>query len=66
MADETEFSILKVEKNTPMIAGCKACGVKFFTPTAMKGDPVCAKNYLLNKYEHHDCPTKTKAYPWEF
>jgi hypothetical protein len=55
MADEIAFSILRYRGQTPDLAACVLCELKFFTPSEIMEDSDAAFRYLLMKYMHHRC-----------
>jgi len=52
---ERSFIILKHVNKIPAMASCTKCQRKFFTPTADEGDRVGAEQYLLGKFDLHEC-----------
>jgi len=52
--DEIGFSVVKYRQETPVLARCTRCELKFLTPSGMT-DPQAANDYLLNKYFSHRC-----------
>ncbi len=57
---ERDFVILRYQGKVPAMASCAKCQRKFFTPTTSSRDPVGAKEYLLSKFDRHDCEEKPK------
>jgi len=55
MADEIAFSILKYRGQTPVLAACVRCELKFFTPSEIMKDSDAAVEYLWKKYVDHRC-----------
>ena len=55
MAGEIAFSILRYRGQTPVLAACDRCELKFFTPSEIMKDSDAAFRYLLMKYMHHRC-----------
>ena len=47
--------ILKYERETPWLAECDHCHIKFFTPRDFSIDPLGAEKHLSNKFEEHEC-----------
>lgn len=65
---ERGFVILRYEGKIPAMAGCVECERKFFTPTAHAHDPLGAEQYLLEKFEDHECKKAAKSRrrePWK-
>lgn len=58
---ERDFVILRSQGKVPAMASCAKCQRKFFTPTAYSRDPVGAQDYLLSKFDRHDCEEKPKG-----
>ena len=52
------FSVLKFSGQTPVLASCLRCQLKFLTPTKMMADPYAASEYLRKKYEEHHCTAR--------
>jgi len=52
---ERGFVILNYIGNTPSMAMCKGCGMKFFVPMPLKDDPVESEKHLREKYSDHSC-----------
>jgi hypothetical protein len=44
-----------MKASVPAMASRAKCQRKFFTPTALSRDPVGALEYLLSKFDRHDC-----------
>jgi len=55
--DEIGFSVLKYKENTPVLAVCARCQLKFLTPSGMMNRET-AGDYLWKKYITHRCATK--------
>jgi len=55
---ERDFVILKYQNKVPAMASCAKCLRKFFTPATYSRDPLGAKEYLLSKFDRHDCEEK--------
>ena len=62
MAGEIAFSILRYRGQTPVLAACDRCELKFFTPSEIMKDSEAAFRYLLIKYVDHRC---SAAFPHE-
>jgi hypothetical protein len=58
VADEIGFSVLKYRENTPVLAVCTRCQLKFLTPAGMMKDWQAASDYLWKKYSDHRCGTE--------
>ena len=56
---ERHFVILRVVGKVPAMAGCEKCGRKFFTPPGLVRDEQKATQYLLNKFDQHECKAET-------
>jgi len=54
-ADGQQFIILKRVGTVPLMGGCTACGLKFFTPSQLLGDAAGAEHYLRDKFHYHEC-----------
>jgi len=52
---ERRLLILKYMGNTPFLATCERCQLKFFTPRELGGKPVEGEQTLRNKFEMHKC-----------
>jgi hypothetical protein len=52
---EKQLIMLKLVHQTPVLAGCSGCNLKFFVPKALTKDPFQANNYLLSKFDRHVC-----------
>jgi len=52
---EKQLIMLKLVDQTPMLAGCSGCNLKFFVPKGLMNDPFQANNYLLSKFDRHVC-----------
>jgi hypothetical protein len=59
MADRS-FVVLKYQGKVPAMASCAKFQRKFFTPATFYRDPFGAQEYLLGKYDLHDCPGDPK------
>jgi hypothetical protein len=54
---------------TPSLASCTKCERKFFTPNSYNSDRMGAEQYLLTKFDLHDCRDeqgKRKKVVWSF
>lgn len=47
--------ILKYKDKVPILASCSACHRKFFTLATLLHDPRTAEQYLLEKFDRHEC-----------
>ena len=61
--DDSEFIILKRLGVVPVMAGCKACKRKFFTPSNFSMDAIESGAYLRRKFDEHVCPSQRDV--WE-
>ena len=52
---EKQLIMLKLVDQTPVLAGCSGCNLKFFVPQGLMKDPFQANNYLLSKFDRHVC-----------
>jgi hypothetical protein len=52
---ERSFVIVRYEGEVPVMASCRKCERKFFTPTTLARDPVGAEEYLWQKFDVHKC-----------
>jgi hypothetical protein len=52
---EKQLMMLKLVDQTPVLAGCSGCNLKFFVPKGLMKDPFQANNYLLSKFDRHVC-----------
>jgi hypothetical protein len=50
-----QLVILQQVNQTPVMARCSSCELKFFVPKELKKDPDAAHSYLLSKFDHHVC-----------
>jgi hypothetical protein len=55
---ERKFVILKYRDKVPALTSCAKCQLKFFTPTTYYRDPIEATEYLLGKFDRHQCGSK--------
>lgn len=53
--DDSQFIIFKRDGAIPVMAGCKACERKFFTPSNFSMDVIEAEVYLRHKFQEHKC-----------
>jgi hypothetical protein len=60
---ERDFVILRHQGNVPMMGSCAKCQLKFFNPKTYSHDPVGAREYLLSKFDLHECEEKLKREP---
>ena len=58
---EKQLIMLKHVDQTPVLAGCSGCKLKFFVPKGLMKDPFQANNYLLSKFDRHVCTGKESA-----
>ena len=56
LPEEFSLSVFKRKGNTPILAGCSRCGLKFLTPENLLYNAEAARKYLLEKYNRHRCP----------
>jgi hypothetical protein len=61
VVDEIGFRVLKCRGQTPVLAGCARCQLKFLTPPGMTDDQQAAADYLWNKYITHHCAADTAS-----
>jgi len=54
-ADWRAFVIVKKIRRVAIMAGCSACGRKFFTPLTLFRDAAGAEDYLRGKFSDHEC-----------
>ena len=59
MADRS-FVVLNYQGKAPAMASCAKFQRTFFTPATFYRDPFGAQEYLLGKYDLHDCPGDPK------
>jgi hypothetical protein len=52
---ERSFVILKYGNNVPFLASCTKSQRKFFTPSSYHNDRRGPKQYLLGKFDSHQC-----------
>jgi hypothetical protein len=52
---ERQLIILRHLDQTPVLAGCSSCELKFFSPSELMKDPNEARSYLLSKFDEHVC-----------
>ena len=53
------FVILERDFETPKLATCGRCQIKFFAPKQMSRQPISAEEYLWQKYLAHECIAQT-------
>jgi len=58
---ERRLLILKYMGETPFLATCERCHLKFFTPRELGRKPVDAEQNLRNRFEMHMCRLKDVA-----
>lgn len=58
---EKQLIMLKRVDQTPVLAGCSGCKLKFFVPKGLMKDTFQANNYLLSKFDRHVCAGKGSA-----
>jgi hypothetical protein len=61
MVNDINFQILKYQRKSPILATCRECQVKFFTPSEMMKKAGRAESYLLSKFRAHMCVYSPKA-----
>ncbi len=49
------FIVLRYQGKVPAMASCTKCKHKFFTPNTYSRDPFGAMEYLLEKFDRHEC-----------
>jgi len=63
---EKQLIMLNFVDQTPVLAGCSGCNLKFFVPKGLMKDPFQANNYLMSKFDRRVCtgehPPQKKAY----
>ncbi len=47
--------ILRYKDKVPIVASCSVCHSKFFTLAALLGNAHKAEQYLLEKFDRHEC-----------
>jgi hypothetical protein len=52
---ERNFIVLRYQGKIPAMAVCGKCQQKFFTPDSYYGDVIGAEQYLLGKFNEHQC-----------
>jgi hypothetical protein len=52
---EKQLIMLKLVDQTPVLAGCSGCNLKFFVPKGLMKDSFEANNCLLSKFDRHVC-----------
>ena len=57
--DQQDFAIIKHERKTPILAMCKLCETKFFTPRELSNMPNEAEAFLFERFNQHQCKTLT-------
>jgi hypothetical protein len=55
-----DFFITNYQGKVPAVASCATCQRKFFTPSYLYRAPFAAQEYLLGRYDLHDCPGDPK------
>ena len=61
---EHSFVILKYVNKVPTLASCAKCQRKFFTPNSYRNDRAGAEQYLLRKFDQHQCQDGAKTSGW--
>ena len=56
--DERDFVIIKRERETPTLAMCRKCEIKFFTPRELTYSPTKAAEFLLERFRAHRCKVR--------
>ena len=57
------FVILTRERETPSLAKCGRCQIKFFAPKRIGGHPLSAEEYLWQRYLAHECKAAEEMFP---
>jgi hypothetical protein len=52
---DSDFIIIKRERQTPSIGMCQQCRIKFFTLRGLTDDPTEAEWYLRGRFTSHKC-----------
>ena len=52
---EKQLTLLKHVNQTPVMAKCSRCELKFFVPKRLIKDLNTARSYLLSKFDQHIC-----------
>lgn len=52
---DSDFVILKREHQTPSLAMCQRCKIKFFTPRELTDKRNEAENFLWGRFVEHKC-----------
>jgi len=52
---EKQLILLKHVNQTPVMAKCSSCELKFFVPKGLVKDLNAARSYLLSKFDQHLC-----------
>src|SRR5215469_8910190 len=55
------FPVLKYNGQTPVLANCLRCQLKFVTPAKMMADRYAAQEYLQKKYDEHRCAQNVRG-----
>jgi hypothetical protein len=53
--------ILRYKDKVPVMASCTGCHRKFFTVANLLDDPLGAEQYLLDKFDRHECPDNSSS-----
>jgi hypothetical protein len=56
---ERNLVLLRYQDKVPAMASCAKCLRKFFTPNTYHNDEVGAHEYLMSKFDRHDCIANT-------
>ena len=54
--------ILSYKDNVPVMASCTGCHHKFFTVANLLDDAVGAEQYLLDKFDRHECADNSTSF----
>ena len=58
---ERRFIVIRYMGETPTLATCTRCHVKFFTPLELIANPQKAEAHLREKYRNHTCKPSFEA-----
>jgi len=59
---ERQLAILRYRNQTPSLATCERCHIKFFTPSELLARPAEAGDHLREKFASHTCKLNSVAF----
>lgn len=61
---ERTFVVMRYQDKVPAMASCAKCQRKFFTPNTYYNDAVGALEYLVSKFDWHNCNGELRYEPY--